>query len=68
MKETKLYTCEYCNTSYKIKEKAEQCEKNHKKPKAITNTRYLSYKSNNSGYPIEVIIKMEDGKEISYSR
>ena len=27
MKETKLYECDFCHTSYKDKSKAEECEK-----------------------------------------
>lgn len=30
MTEKKLYTCDICKTDYADKEKAKQCEKNHK--------------------------------------
>lgn len=68
MKEQKLYVCEFCNTSYADKSKAKQCESNHKKCVEIADTKYLAYKSDNTGKPQKVCIMFEDGTVEWYSR
>lgn len=68
MKEKKLYECEHCRTSYAEKDKAKQCEANHKKIKEIVDARYLSYKSDVSGIPSKICVSFNDGKEFWYHR
>lgn len=43
MKKIEKYRCEICKTEYSDKTKCLQCEKNHKTPVEITDTRYLPY-------------------------
>ena len=68
MKETKLYTCEFCGKSYDEKSKCQQCEENHSRPVKIIGARYVPFKGDESGYPKYVVVEMEDGEEIEYSR
>ena len=70
MKETKLYTCEFCGKSYDEKSKCQQCEENHSRPVKIIGATYVPFKNNDdeSGYPKRVIIEMEDGGQVEYSR
>lgn len=68
MKETKLYTCEFCGTSYKEKSKCQQCEENHSKPVKIVDAAYASFKGDESGYPKRITVEMEDGEEVEYRR
>lgn len=67
MIETTLYKCEFCDTTYKDKDKAMECENNHKKPVIISNAKYISFKSDKTGYPICIDVEMEDGQVITYS-
>lgn len=68
MKQTTLYTCEYCGTSYNDAEKCKQCEDNHEAPQKIIDARYRSFKSDNTGYPYAITVLFDDGGEIEYSR
>lgn len=43
MKKIEKYRCEICKTEYSDKTKCLQCEKNHKTPVEITDTRYLPF-------------------------
>ena len=66
--ERKIYVCDFCNTSYNEKSKAEKCESNHKKCKEIVDVRYSPYKSDNTGRPKKICIKFDDGDNEWYSR
>lgn len=44
MKEQKIYVCEFCNTQYKNKQSALDCEKNHHAPKTIRQPQYHAAK------------------------
>jgi len=68
MKETKLYTCEFCGTAYKDKARCQECEENHSKPVKIVDAAYASFKSDQSGYPKYIVVEMEDGEEVEYRR
>lgn len=68
MKEQKLYVCEFCGTQYGDKSKAKICEDNHKKCKKIIDTKYLAYKSDNTGRPHKVCVEFDDGSTQWYSR
>lgn len=68
MKELSKYQCEYCKTEYSNKCDCAECEANHKGFARIKEKRYLPYKSDRSGYPIELNILFEDGKVIKYKR
>lgn len=65
-----LYTCQMCNTDYADKEKAIECEKNHKVLE--TATIVGEYKSKNSmgdGCPAKIKVKFEGSdKWIVYKR
>lgn len=43
MKKIEKYRCEICKTEYSDKTDCLQCEKSHKTPVEITDTRYLPY-------------------------
>lgn len=66
MTESKLYTCEYCNTSYKDKNRCEECESNHKTPIQFVKSYYLPYKNMKTGYPNRINIVFNDGNEVIY--
>lgn len=68
MKETKLYTCEFCGTSYADINKCRQCEENHSKPVKIVGAKYAAFKGDESGYPKRITVEMEDGEEVEYGR
>lgn len=68
MKELSLYQCEYCKTSYANKSDCAECEKNHKTTARIKEKRYLPYKKDRCGYPIELNVEFADGKVIKYKR
>lgn len=68
MKKIEKYRCEICKTEYSDKTDCLQCEKNHKTPVEITDTRYLPYSQNQNGYPVLVTIKFNDGKTVIFKR
>lgn len=68
MKEQKLYLCDYCGTQYKDKDECKKCEKGHNVPVGISGANYVSVKSNGSGYPTQIHIKMSNGETITYKR
>ena len=68
MKAIERYKCELCNTEYSVKKKAEECEKNHKKPKKIVSCRYLSKGANLKGYPVSIDVFMDDGNTVTFRR
>ena len=68
MKEIKQYKCEHCGTIYVDKDKALQCEKNHKFGVDIASVHYLPYASDNTGYPNKILIEFNDGAREEYKR
>ena len=68
MKEKTLFECELCHTQYVAKIDAQSCENNHKKVVSVVAERFLPIKQDNSGYPIDVTLVMEDGSSIKYKR
>lgn len=70
MKEKKLYTCEFCNTDYADKEKAENCERNHKVLEtAVIVGGYKSIKNIPDGCPNVIKVKFfGSDKWIEYKR
>lgn len=68
MKVIERYRCELCNTEYSDKKKAEECEKNHKKPKKIVSYRHLAIGQNLKGYPVSVDVLMDDGNTVTFKR
>ena len=68
MKTKKLYECELCHTNYADKEEAQRCEKNHQKAVEISDTRYLSYNSDQSGIPTKICIKFTNGNNVWFHR
>ena len=67
MKKIDLYVCEICGTQYKEKAKCQECEKTHVRPVQIIDEKYMA-KNCNGEYPIYIMVKMEDGKTITYKR
>lgn len=65
-----LYTCQFCNTDYADKEKALECEKNHKVLETATIIGdYKSLKSIPDGCPAKVKVKFNGSdKWIEYKR
>lgn len=68
MKTIELFVCEICGTQYNDKAKCKECEKAHKYPTEVVSCKHLPYTSDRSGYPIRVVLKMNDGKEVEYHR
>ncbi len=68
MKKVKHYICEICGTEYNNKNDCVKCEKGHCKPVSIAVARYISMAQNKSGYPVEICVKMDDGKTVTYKR
>ena len=68
MKELSKYQCDYCHTEYNNKHDCKECEANHKTTARIKEKRYLPYKNDKCGYPIDINIEFEDGKVIKYKR
>ena len=68
MKETKLFVCEACGTTYKDKNKCMECEKNHVKPVKIVGKKFVSLGDNRKGYPVHISVLMEDGVSLTYKR
>lgn len=65
-----LYTCQFCNTDYADKEKAMECEKNHKILETATIVGdYKSMGSIPTGEPIKIRVKFPNtDKWIEYKR
>ncbi len=60
MIEKTLYTCQVCNTDYSDKEKAMECEKNHKILETATIIgEYKSKGAINDGMPVKIKIKFK---------
>lgn len=68
MKTKSLYVCEICGTSYVDKNKCLECEKSHKKVKAIKSEKYLAISNDATGYPISLEVEMADGTIKKYRR
>lgn len=78
MKESTLYVCEFCNTSYADRKEAEACEAAHIKPKKLTKKmKFHPYKSGKDPifahqqvvqYPDWIDVEMQDGNTVRYKR
>lgn len=68
MKEKVLYECELCHTQYAAMIDATSCEVNHKRVKSVDKELFLEEKLDLCGYPVEVILLMDDGQKIKYYR
>lgn len=62
------YRCEFCNTEYKLKASAEECERNHVTPVKIKESFYLPYNNDKSGLPKSINVQFTNGKTIKYVR
>lgn len=67
LKEYKMYRCEYCGTMYNNEQKALLCEKSHIPCRKIVKEVHKPMKVD-LDYPTEVLIQMNDGKEVVYKR
>ena len=68
MKEVKHFICDICGTEYKDKNACSECERGHYRPLEISGAKFVSMKSNRSGYPTQVRIKMSNGEIITYKK
>lgn len=70
MREKRLYTCDICNTDYADKQKAMECEKNHKLlEKATIVGEYKSIRQSPNGEPYKIRVKFPGtDKWIEYKR
>lgn len=60
----KLYTCDICHTDYADKDRAKECEKNHKLlEKATIIGEYKSIKSIANGIPTKIRVKFPNSDE-----
>lgn len=62
------YECACCKTQYADRDAALKCELNHKHPVTIEAARYRSIGSDAPGYPISIIVKMNNGRGVVYER
>lgn len=58
MKEVKLYQCELCGRQFKTAEKAQACEREHKKNLRVIDETYGS--NEECGFPRFIIVASED--------
>lgn len=69
MKEITQYQCECCGTCYKDAGACQVCENSHVRVDSV-----LQYKYNSRGmgpeskYPHAIIVRMEDGKDLTFKR
>lgn len=69
MKEVTLYQCGFCGKCYATSDQCRSCESFH-----VNVTSVLEYKYNpesmglESQYPYAVVVKMADGKELTFKR
>lgn len=68
MKKRTKYQCEFCYTEYADEKEAKACEDSHKKIVCIADQRYIPKNNDCTGYPICIVVKMNDGKLIKYRR
>ena len=72
MTERKLYRCDICGTEYANPKDAQQCEAYHIFPAKGVKQIKSFFKSMNQTscdeYPYKVVITMNDGKQIQYTR
>lgn len=68
MKELKIYQCEICGTRYPSEEKAKECEENHVTNLKIIDCLHLKKVSCEDGFPAEITVESEDGREHTYRR
>ena len=64
MKKLELYQCEICGTQYKDKKACEDCEKHHVKYISVIGAKYIVQ----SGLPVKVTVKFENGETADYKR
>ena len=69
MKEVTLYQCGFCGKCYATSDQCQSCESFH-----VNVTSVLEYRYNpasmglESQYPYAVVVKMADGKELTFKR
>lgn len=68
MKKVEKFCCEFCNKEYRTESDAKRCEENHKTPVEITKVKHRPCDEDHSGYPLQINVKMSDGKTIGYVR
>lgn len=68
MNEVTLYECEVCKTRYADKTKAEKCERTHKIPKTVKNSKCHPFTVMRDGYPESVEVKFDDNSTRIYKR
>ena len=68
MNEVKLYECEVCRTRYADKTKAEKCERTHKTPKTVKNSKCHPFTVMRDGYPESVEVTFDDNSTRIYKR
>ena len=68
MKKVEKFCCEFCNKEYQLEGLAKTCEENHKTPVEITTVKHRPYGEDTEGYPLQINVKMSDGKTIRYIR
>ena len=66
MKELKLYQCEICNTQYKSKIDAMECERSHVKPICFDDFKFLSCSQSQDGLPEWIEMVFPNGERKRY--
>lgn len=68
MKELKKYQCEVCHTEYADRNDAIRCEEHHVLPKTIKDVFAHPQTAEDSPYPKLIIVEMNDGRIVEYTR
>lgn len=69
MKEISLYQCEVCGTNYADEAKAKECEEFHVTVDSVVRYKYgAKGMGSESKHPYAVVVRMTDGKELTFKR
>ena len=68
MTELKIFKCDVCGTRYQSEKRAKECEENHITKMKIVTCLHWKKESCEDGFPAEIIVESEDGREHTYRR
>ena len=71
MKKIEKFECGYCHELFDSEEECKTCESHHHMPKRMVSVSFSGKtpmnESYDAPYPLSIIIRMDDDKEIAYS-
>ena len=68
MKKHESWSCDICGTNFKDKKVCDRCEKGHKKAVDVLDAKYVSVTNDQSGFPVKIAVKMDNGEKVWYKR